>query len=171
MSKDTAYSTVPHDDEVMTPAANAEENGRPQSSTSPVRSGGGVICVMVCMVVLLIATLGWAVSETLTNMALNEYINDMYDTLYYTQIDFSATPTINPDLYECLKHAGKEGDYECFYQSGGARCTNKDSEVYIFFSPDGPMCYSFSLDDDNGRFRWDNVPSVIQGLQQHQQQD
>jgi hypothetical protein len=90
MSEDTAYSTVPHDDEVMIAAADAEENGRPRSSTRPLRSGGGLICVMLCMVVLLIVILIWAVWAYLYLGDLNACMDSISDTEEHTRIHFSS---------------------------------------------------------------------------------
>jgi hypothetical protein len=140
MSKDTAYSTVPHDDEVTIPAANAEENAHPRSSTSPLRTGGGLICVTFCMVVLLIAILSWTVWESFTVMGLALEVAYFAGSLDATHITFAVTPGDNPDLYKCLTQEGTEGNYECFSTSGYAHCRNKDSAVYIWLTPDGPVC-------------------------------
>jgi hypothetical protein len=98
MIKDTAYSTVLNDEEVMIPAANAKENDRPPSSTSPPSPGlgsGGLICVMFCMIVLLIAILYWAVSVTFYFIDLTARFEFVEGGLFATQIYFAVTHTVS----------------------------------------------------------------------------
>jgi hypothetical protein len=129
---------------------------------------------MFCIVFLLIAIMSWAVMGTLAYMGLYQLMSEIDAAMTHTRISFSVTPTLNPDLYKCLTQQGTEGDYECLYKLGDTMCTNKDSMVAIYFYSDGAVCSREApgrVDGGNGLFRWDNIPSVIHGLQQQDEQE